>query len=566
MKSLKFLLACSMIAGAVGCTSTPSASSPSSSNTIHKTAVGYGGEINVDVVIEDGKVTDIILGENHETNVVMERAFPVIRERILEAGTPAVDSVSAATFSTYGIKQAVAEAMDEAGIKYEGEVTRDASSFATNPEKVDDVDADVVVIGGGPSGLAAAITIKQENADANVIVCEKLDILSGNGKFDMNYFDLINSQAQKEAGNEITKEEFYEQKKENGESDARIRAWVDNEETMDAWLRDMGVELNYNYGDTNHMAEEDQYAGEVIQEGMEKEAENLGITILTGTKGVDFAKDDDDNITGIVVENTDAETYTIHAAHSVIATGGFCSNSDLLAEYAPGYEVLNTSNQLGTTGDFVKVFEENDMQLDRMDVMSVFSNIINPRRDLTGGADMNLLVNAEGTLLNNNISGLDRGLMIQEQPNGAAFYITDTTGYESFYRIRKHVGLGYYETGETLEELADKLGIDPEGFTKTVTEFNERAKNGEEDPTLEAVAARELDAEGPYYGVKVEAANHMTKGGVVCDEHAQVLTNDGTAVNGLYAVGEVTAQGGGYSESVAWGRIAGSYIAEQLTK
>ena len=34
--------------------------------------------------------------------------------------------------------------------------------------------------------------------------------------------------------------------------------------------------------------------------------------------------------------------------------------------------------------------------------------------------------------------------MIKEQPNGAAYYITDKTGYDSFYRIRKHVGLGYY--------------------------------------------------------------------------------------------------------------------------
>lgn len=124
----------------------------------------------------------------------------------------------------------------------------------------------------------------------------------------------------------------------------------------------------------------------------------------------------------------------------------------------------------------------------------------------------------------------------------------------------------FHQTGETLEDLADKLGIDHEGLKNTVAAYNEKAKNGEEDPTLEDVASRQLDGEGPYYGVKVEAANHMTKGGVVCDEHAQVLLNDGSAVDGLYAVGEVTAQGGGYSESVAWGRIAGSYIAQQLSK
>ena len=58
----------------------------------------------------------------------------------------------------------------------------------------------------------------------------------------------------------------------------------------------------------------------------------------------------------------------------------------------------------------------------------------------------------------------------------------------------------------------------------------------------------------------------MTKGGIVCDEHGQALYADDSLVEGLFATGEVTAQGGGYSESVSWGRIAGAYIAGELSK
>lgn len=566
MKKIKTLLAAIALGVATGCsTSTGSSANTTGSKTISKSATGYGGKLNVDVTVEDGKITDIALGDNHETNVIIDRAFPVIRDRIIKANSPAVDSVSAATFSSHAVKQAVADALKEAGVTYEGEVTKDASSFSENPKKVEDVNADAVIVGGGPSGLAAAITIKQANADANVVVCEKLDILSGNGKFDMNYFDMVNSKAEEAAGNVVTADDLFEEKKENGEGEARVRAWADCEGTMDAWLRDMGVELNYNYGGTNHMAEEDQYAGEVIQAGLEKTANELGVTILTGTKGVDFVMDGK-KVTGVTVSNTKGETYNILAPYTVVATGGFCSNPELLAKYAPGNENLNTSNQLGTTGDFVSVFENYGMKLDRMDKMSVFDNIIVPRRDLTGGADMNLLVNKNGELLNDNLSGLDRWTMEQEQPDHAAFYITDSTGYDSFYRIRKHVGLGYYQEGATIEELAEKLGIEADALKKTVEDFNARAAKGETDPVLEEAASRTFDAEGPYYGVRVEAANHMTKGGIVCDEHGQALYADDSVVEGLFATGEVTAQSGGYSESVSWGRIAGAYIAGELSK
>ena len=544
------LLAAAVMTGSVAMAETYSA-----------TGSGYHGEMTVNVTIEDGKITDVELGDNHETNVVIDRAFPVIRERILEANTADVDSVTAATFSSYAIKTAVADAMQQAGLEAPKVAMQNAEKTAAERAAES---CDIVIVGGGPAGLAAAVSAKQTNADKNVILVEKLDILSGNGKFDMNFFDMINTEAQKAAGNdewvgEAGLAKFLEEKSSNGESAERIQVWANEEYNLDAWLRAMGVELNYNYGGTNHMAEDNQYSGEVIQAGLEKAAAELGVDVRTGTKGVDLVMEDG-ACKGVIVTNNAGETYTINAASTIITTGGFCSNKELLAEYAPGYEVFNTSNQMGTTGDFVKIFEQNGFKMENMGKMSFFSNIIVPYRDLTGGADMNLLANNEGALLPNK-SGMDRGTMIKEQPNGAAYYITDKTGYDSFYRIRKHVGLGYYAEGATLEELAEKLSINAEGLKASVEQYNADAAAGAENAQIAAVPKRALDAEGPYYGVRVEAANHMTKGGVVCNENAQVLNADDTVVPGLYAAGEVTWQGGGYSESVCFGKVAGAQAA-----
>ena len=550
IKLISLLAAAAVMTGSVAMAETYSA-----------TGNGYHGEMTVNVTIEDGKITDVELGDNHETNVVIDRAFPVIRERILEANTADVDSVTAATFSSYAIKTAVADAMQQAGLEAPKVAMQNAEKTATERAAES---CDIVIVGGGPAGLAAAVSAKQTNADKNVILVEKLDILSGNGKFDMNFFDMINTEAQKAAGNdewvgEAGLAKFLEEKSSNGESAERIQVWANEEYNLDAWLRAMGVELNYNYGGTNHMAEDNQYSGEVIQAGLEKAAAELGVDVRVGTKGVDLVMEDG-ACKGVTVTNNAGETYTINAASTIITTGGFCSNKELLAEYAPGYEVFNTSNQMGTTGDFVKIFEQNGFKMENMGKMSFFSNIIVPYRDLTGGADMNLLANNEGTLLPNK-SGMDRGTMIQEQPNGAAYYITDKTGYDSFYRIRKHVGLGYYAEGATLEELAEKLSINAEGLKASVEQYNADAAAGAENAQIAAVPKRALDAEGPYYGVRVEAANHMTKGGVVCNENAQVLNADDTVVPGLYAAGEVTWQGGGYSESVCFGKVAGAQAA-----
>ena len=562
IKLISLLAAAAVMTGSVAMAETYSA-----------TGNGYHGEMTVNVTIEDGKITDVELGDNHETNVVIDRAFPVIRERIIEANTADVDSVTAATFSSYAIKTAVADAMQQAGLEAPKVAMQNAEKTATERAAES---CDIVIVGGGPAGLAAAVSAKQTNADKNVILVEKLDILSGNGKFDMNFFDMINTEAQKAAGNdewvgEAGLAKFIEEKSSNGESAERIQVWANEEYNLDAWLRAMGVELNYNYGGTNHMAEDNQYSGEVIQAGLEKAATELGVDVRIGTKGVDLVMEDG-ACKGVIVTNNAGETYTINAtvemekADMTPATIKWSSNNtsvaevELLAEYAPGYEVFNTSNQMGTTGDFVKIFEQNGFKMENMGKMSFFSNIIVPYRDLTGGADMNLLANNEGALLPNK-SGMDRGTMIKEQPNGAAYYITDKTGYDSFYRIRKHVGLGYYAEGATLEELAEKLSINAEGLKASVEQYNADAAAGAENAQIAAVPKRALDAEGPYYGVRVEAANHMTKGGVVCNENAQVLNADDTVVPGLYAAGEVTWQGGGYSESVCFGKVAGAQAA-----
>ena len=535
--------------------------------TYKASAQGYDRELNIEVEIADGKIADISLLDNHETEAVIERSFPIIKERIIEANSPDVDSVSAATFSSYAVKEAVLEAMKEAGFDEDIELSR-STGYEEDRELVEgeDKETDLLIIGGGPAGLASAIDAKLEGVE-NVTIIEKLDILSGNGKFDMNFYDMPNSQAMKANNNEITKEEFNERLKEQSwDSDERLDALTEGAFELDEWLRDKGIELNYNYGGEgamNHMASEDEYAGNLIQTKLEEKAKELGIEILTGTKGVDLILEDD-GVKGAKVEDKTSK-YTINSKATVIATGGFSQNKELVAKYIPGAEVLPSSNQMGATGDFVTVAENNNIKLDHMENERIFPRILDPRLDLTGfSMDNFIYVDKNGErFIDETSGGIEYGKKMME--NRPVYFIFDEKAKDSFARPKMQVEKGYIKEFMTIEELAtNEIGCSKDTLIQTIEDFNSAVRGEKDDAFREESAKEELDYEGKLYCVKITPGLHMTKGGIVANEKAQVINNDDQIIPGLFAAGEVTDTARGYSSSVVFGRISGQEASKYI--
>ena len=528
--------------------------------------IGYGGNIKVTVELADDKIKDVVLVSDNETSLLMKRAFPIMRDRIIAENTPVVDSVSGATFTSFGIKSAVAKALNILKRETPKITFNTVSALPTTP--IQDIKTDILIIGGGPSGLAAAIEASKGGAEVTLI--EKLDILSGNGKFDKDFNDMVDTEAEKKANIPTTKEELYAEfiARKTTDTPERLRAFVDGAAEIDKWMRSFGITLDYIYAKRSFMNTSNSYAGEHIQDNIEQVVKDLGVDIRTGTKGVDLIIENK-IVKGATVQYKD-QTYKIMADAVIIATGGFSANTELLKKYRTDLVGLYTSNQEQNKGDFIPVFEKHNMGLKNLGVYNIFPFTYPKTRALTGTDDPRgdfFLVNAQGNRFVNEKTARDEiAKAIQSQEGEKVYYIYDQSTKDICYRLRSHEDYGWVSTGQTLEELAGKLKIDSNNFANAFNIYNKAIAGEITDPMGRTPYSRQFTAKGPYYAIPVRSAFHMTRGGVTANEKAEVLYKDGTVVKGLYAAGEVTDFiVGAYMGSYVFGRIAGQQAAEFIT-
>lgn len=128
--------------------------------------------------------------------------------------------------------------------------------------------------------------------------------------------------------------------------------------------------------------------------------------------------------------------------------------------------------------------------------------------------------------------------------------------------------------GETIEDLANAMGVDPSNLGKTISTFNDGVKSGE-DEFNKAPAMLVSVEEGPFYAFSVKHRTIGTFGGVKTDDKFRVLREDGSIINNLYAGGEcrnkalynnVYMTGSAVQFALTSGRIAGADAANSLDK
>lgn len=121
---------------------------------------------------------------------------------------------------------------------------------------------------------------------------------------------------------------------------------------------------------------------------------------------------------------------------------------------------------------------------------------------------------------------------------------------------QKALDAGLLTKANTLKELADKLGVDPEGLSRTITRFNAMVLRGVDedygrggsaydhfsgDPKYKPNPNMGTIEKAPFYAAEIWPGDLGTKGGVLTDEFARALRDDGSVIEGLYAAGNCSA-------------------------
>lgn len=140
-------------------------------------AKGHGSEsMPMEVTIDGDKIKDIEIDSSGETKGVADEVFHRLPKEIIDHQTLNVDAVSGATISSHGVIDGIAQAINEAG--GDAEEWKKREKPATKKAKDEEIDTDVVVVGAGGAGLAAAVRSIQHGE--KVVILEKYPQIGGN--------------------------------------------------------------------------------------------------------------------------------------------------------------------------------------------------------------------------------------------------------------------------------------------------------------------------------------------------------------------------------------------------
>lgn len=507
--------------------------------TVTATEKGFGGDVTVELTIEGDKLTAVTITGAGETAGIGSLAVETLGTTMIDTNSVEVDAMSGATITSNAILSAAAKALAEAGVI----LTPAAQAIDASAE---DASADVVVVGGGLAGMSAAYTLRE--AGLNVILVEK-NAMTGGNSATAGKFDVGGSKVQKAFGVEYTAEDHYasvyaevsEAIEVAGGSSTDFEPFVKlftdrNGAYMDWLTEDLGLEV----GSVTNGKEINGPSGKKISTAacnlLYERIVSMGVDIRLSTPGIELITDESNKVLGVKVESPNG-SYSIYAKATILATGGFAADYDLTAEFVPGWEGKPTSNVAASTGDGIKMGRKIGAKLTNMESVTLNPTFhttpegVTYSRSGTRYAGGILVDKTNGQRFCDEMGDYTAASLAElALPEQSAWIIMDAN---SVSNAKDCV------SAETLEGLAEIIGVPAENLIATVERYNQWYDAGYDEDFGKTDFRARLE-NGPWYAMDVFPGVHNTHGGLAVNIRNQVLDTNDQPIEGLYAAGCVS--------------------------
>lgn len=480
--------------------------------------------------------------------------------------------------------------------------------------------ADVVIIGTGTAGVAAAVAAAE--GGASVIALEKGATTGGTGNMG---WGLLAVESRMQRANQIglTRESAFKifMDYTHWRVNARlVKAYIDKSASTIDWLEKMGVEFvapaayfagsNFTWHRVkNSDGSTAPGAVATMIKIMTDRVQELGAKIMLQTSAKKILKEGG-RVVGVMAEDRSGEDIRVDTKAVIIATGGFGNNPEMVKKYT-GYDMdrdIFPFRIPGLFGEGIRMAWEAGAGSEGMNMEIMYGMPdLGPDGPLGGPPGVgvfrqpNLVVNLHGERF------MDEGIMgnttftgnaITRQKNRTAFNIVDAgiieyfkahefdiikvidpgmkiDDFEADIKLIRSEGNTHIFDADSLEELASKAGIDSDGLLRTVGEYNKACETGRDELFHKNPRYLRPVKKPKFYAGRLFPSAYGSLGGIKINYKTEVVTKDEDVIPGLFAAGTdacaiygdsyvFVLPGNTMGFAVNSGRIAGENAAEYV--
>jgi len=468
----------------------------------------------------------------------------------------------------------------------------------------------IVVAGGGAAGLSAAVAAAEKGA--SVIVVESNAAIGGNGFFPRGVF-AVDSPVQRRKLIFADADKIFMDcmNYSHWKLDARIiRTLIDKSGNTIEWLEKKGVaftdvvhHIPNQTPEVFHITDSSLNAGKAVINAFRDYCDKAGVTILTNTRAKKLLLSEN-GIDGLLCENKSGEEIVIHADKTIISTGGFAGNSELISKFYPNVDLslITKGGGMKHNGDGLIMAVEAGADIEEHFAMEMAAPKIKGHAplNLLIGKPQNLWVNCFGRRFANEGIVYDftkSANACLRQPKADVWVVFDSAIKQATLADGRDIielihippnaeenleqGIadaqkdGTLKVSDSIEEIAEFIGCESTALTETIHEYNSCCEHSRDGIFAKEVRYLKALNSPPYYAVKAGVDMLITHGGIRVNEAFEALNADQQVLHNLYVAGvdfggadadiyNMSMSGHGFGFAINSGRIAGENAAKAL--